>query len=216
MNETRSRRSFGTTIKHAVFSPYVQGAAALASLATAAASDKLWIRLPALAILVGFIIGLRSTLLIALRNASRWLTWKFPLGLGIGLVVGLVAYPQFANLLRDSVSLFVHKVEIVESTPPNGGVLASLSSPVRFDFSESIPEKYRSSFRPRVEPEYPIQLIWLYDRDISDARTFTIWPARYYKGSTQPEFPPNTQYHLQLSGPMLKVPLDFVFQTPAK
>jgi hypothetical protein len=199
--------------------PSFQGFAALAGLIAAIASDNLIIRIPALVVLFGFLYVLRLTIWHYIKSLLTWLTWKFVLGILVGILIGGIAYPFFESIFKFGFSSVVPQVEILDTYPVDGGRLQNLYDSIEINFSESIPSGYRSPLYVNVEvtPNIPIKRVWVYDYDPTDCcRTLYIESARYFPNSPNPLFESSTTYHLKISGLLIKNPMDIEFHTVPK
>jgi hypothetical protein len=219
MPKSSPRKTMGDNLKDLISSSYFQGLTALAGLIAALASDNLIIRIPALIILFGFLFALRFTISHLVKDISIWLTWKFFLGIIIGIFAGAIFYPVLQSTLKLGISFFIPQVEITDTFPNDGETLQSLSDEIEINFSQRIPLQYHSSWLVKTEitPYIPIKRIWVYDFDRTDCcRTLYIESARYFPNSGSAQFEPNTTYHLKISGFLIKNPLDIEFHTPPK
>lgn len=211
-------RTFRSALRDVVSSPYIQGLAAVAGLIAAIASDSPWVRVPALVVLLGFVFSLRSFIASGIRNFLAWLTWKFALGLAIGVLVTFLLVPFLEPIYKVGVSFVGPQVEVVDTSPRDGGQLKSTYSPVEVNFSSLVPPSARSSKNLWVElsPDFPIRLIWTYEFDPDECcRTLFIEPARYFPGERRPQFEPNKTYSLRIGGLLVKNPVDMTIRTPA-
>ena len=217
MSQPSPHKSIGDNLKDLISSSYFQGLTALAGLIAAIASDKPIIRIPALLILSGFLFALRSTIWHFAKGIATWLTWKFLLGIIVGIFVGTMLYPFFESISRFGFSFFIPQVEILETIPKNDETLLNLYDNLEINFSERIPSQYRSFINIEITPYIPIKRVWVYDFDPSDCcRALFIESARYFPNSRSPQFEPNTTYHLKISGLLVKNPLEIEFHTPSK
>jgi hypothetical protein len=211
-------KSSGPTFRDLISSPYLQGILALVSLIVAAVSDNPLLRtLLVLVVLLGVLVGLRTVIWSWVRRMWMWLTWKFVLGVALGIIAGPLLTPSLQSASWFGSYFPLPQVEVVDSTPKSGGTLSNLSSQVTVNFSELIPSQYRSSSFVKVEitPDIPIRLIWIYMFDPSECcRTLDIEPNNYFPNANTPQFEPSKIYHLRISGPLLKNPADIEFHTP--
>jgi hypothetical protein len=208
-----------SNIKELIASPIFQGVSALAGLIAALASDNPIIRIPALLILFAFLFALRFTIWRFARVVGLWLTWKFVIGIIVGILAGTMFYPLFESTYKSGISFFIPQVEILETFPKDGETLENLYDNIEINFSEQIPPQYRSSMFLviKITPYMPTRRIWIYDFDPSDCcRTLYIESARYFPNSGSPQFEPNTTYHLEISGLLIKNPVDIEFHTAPK
>lgn len=219
MSKPSPRKPIGTSLNDLISSSLFQGLAALVGLIAAVASDKLYIRIPALLVLLWGVIALRSNIWHFMKGSATWLTWKFALGLVVGVFISVMLFPFIEVFSNLGVSFFVHQVEVIETSPEDGKTLQSVYDNIEINFSERILSTYRSSLYVRAEitPYIPIRLVWLFDFNPSDCcRTLSIRPARYVRNDPNPQFDPNTTYHLRIVGLLIRKPLEIEFRTPPK
>lgn len=220
MPKSSSRKSIADSLKDLISSSYFQGLTALAGLVAAIASDNPIIRIPALLILFAFLFALRFTIWHFTKNLASWLTWKFVLGIVVGILVGSIFYPFLESTFRFGASAFFPQVEIVSTYPKDGETLQNLSDDVRVYFSQEIPSEYHSSLFVNIEiaPYIPTSITWWYDNyDHSDCcQSLSIYSGKYFSNSSTAQFEPDTTYHLKIRGLLIKNPLEIEFRTSAK
>ncbi len=208
---------FGSKLKEMISSPYFQGVTALAGLIAAIASDNPLVRIPALLILLGFLLALRPLVWPWIRNVFNWLTWKFALGLTVGIIAGALLIPLLEPIYNFCFSLIALQVEVLDSTPKNGESIHDVYSRIEVNFSERIPPQYQSRWfiKVKVTPYIPVCLTWIYNYDFNECcRTLYIYPNKFFPNTSRPHFEPNTTYHMRISGVLLKNNVNLEFRTP--
>ena len=203
-----------------------QGFCALVGLIAAVLSDALWIRIPAILVLIGFVFALRSVIWQWMTEIGSWilalwelLNWRFLLGFFLGIIIALPLNPILNNVYQMVMFSAIPKVEVLDSNPSDGETLSRLHNSVEFRFSEVIPSKYLSNrfINVEISPDIPIEKTWIYNYDPEECcRRLSISPNKYYPNVNGPQFEPNTKYSIRLSGPLLKKDFETIFQTSSQ
>ncbi|MEM8723108.1 MAG: hypothetical protein AAGE84_28125 [Cyanobacteria bacterium P01_G01_bin.39] len=202
--------------RRGISNSYFQGLVALVGLIATIASDNLWVRIPAILVLLSLLFTLRSSLFSWVEMVFTWLTWKFVLGLIIGLIAAAILAPALEPIYRHSASLILPQVEVVDTTPKDGDELSDSYEGVEVKFSHLIPSKYRWLIKTEIIPQIEIKRKWLYIIDPQECcRTLYIKSQKYFPDGG-PMFEPNKVYHLTIKGLMLKHPKDIEFRTPSR
>ncbi|MEL7144338.1 MAG: hypothetical protein AAFR25_03340 [Cyanobacteria bacterium J06629_19] len=193
-----------------------QGYAALVGLIAAVLSNSWWIRIPALLVLFGFLFALRSLILSGARKLWKFLTWKFLLGMAVGLISAILLNPFLTPISRLAISFAITQVEVLDSQPANGEVLSDLYESIEVRFSGKV-RSYRQLMNVEISPELPLRTIWIYNFDPDECcRSFYIYPDKYFPNESRARFDPGETYRLRLSGPLLKETFEMQFRTPEK
>ena len=188
------------------------------SLVASLRSEDAWIRNTAIAI--SLILGLAFLYIVRqyIWSAARWLTWKFGLGFLLGILLILILDP----LLKVSIySVFQDKsvlaIEIVHTIPKSDSSLESAYQGIEIYFSSDIQEWQRKTIDIEIEPDYPVEKIWIVDTRTGmpvPTNQLNIYPNKYFPGETRKRFEYNTNYSLLISGSTLQKTQEIQFQTP--
>jgi hypothetical protein len=143
------------------------------------------------------------------------LTWKFVLGLAAGLISAAILAPLLDLPYKLTASALLPQVEVLDSTPENGGELLSLTRGIYVNFSRLIPSHYRWLVKAEIIPTTRIKKpTWLYISDSKECcRTLYIESAEFLPNIGVTAFEPNKTYRLHISGLLLKHPVDIEFRT---
>ena len=207
---TNNSESFNTHITDFIKSNLFQGLAAFAGLITSVLSDNLIYRIPALFVFFGMLFKFRAVIIAYIRKGLDWLTWRFVVGIFIGMILGALLTPLLKPVYLYSVYFLVPHIKMLESHPENSGMLYSASSGVLIDFSEPIPSLFQNPlyFDVEIYPSIPFNIDWI------GGRTLCIQSNKFFKGNMNTQFEPNKMYSIKINSPLLDAPVEITFHTP--
>jgi len=221
-NMKKSKNTSQTTIQHFFSSPYATAlnfAVAIISLLFAVFSPDHRIQLPAFIVTAFFTIWALYLLRNWLATALSFLSWKFFVGLSIGILVGLMIYgPVFQPVVNWGATLIAPHISFLDSTPGNNEINVGETSGILIRFSESIPWPYYQMINVELTPNAPHIIFWEMNYTwlfIKPTKTFPISENRN-SYNISPRFEYNTKYTVKISGPILVKPVEFDFSTEPK
>ena len=211
-------QSIWTKLKGLISHPVLSGLVTIISLIAMARSDDVWIRVPSALIAIGFGVYFLFVIRELLRSIAIWLTWKFVLGLVLGVVVGAIAMPLlFQPIFSNVLTITAPKITVVDTFPVDGGTLIEAMSGISVRFSEPIPYPYYKFVEITIEPDHPISVIW----DNSSHQSLAIMPNKIYPLQESnfllnPRFEYGTTYYLTINAPVLESPVRIEIHSPSQ
>ena len=194
--------------------PVLSGVGTIVSLIAAIRSEDILVRAPATIVALAFGSYFLYIVRPWLRSGLSWLTQKFFLGFALGIIIGIIITPIiFEPSLSTFMALVSPRVSFLDSTPENGKTIYSPSSSVLVRFSEPIPWRFHDYIKVKIYPQIPIELSWIGEQELV-IHPKKIYPERDHGGIANPRFELNSNYHVTVSGPLLKQPINVDFQTP--
>ena len=196
---------------------------------TAVRSDDLWQQIPGIffALIFGltFLHSIRQPLrdisqylTQLLRDISQYLTWKFFLGVVVGIMLTVVFHP-FIELPSIGRTVTPLSLNVIRSEPANGGTIDSPDHIIKVFFSEDIEESRRDLIEVSVDPRHRLKLSWIVDdlmsRSPNPTNELHIRSIEYQEDGKK-RFKYDTDYQLTIAGAALDEPVVIEFHTPPR
>ncbi|MBT3025054.1 MAG: hypothetical protein KUF77_12880 [Candidatus Thiodiazotropha sp. (ex Lucina aurantia)] len=177
-------------------------------------SQDTWIQVSGLflAIFAGLI--LLSVCFPYIVMISRWLTWKFSLGLVIGAVAIAFLFPVVAPVVDQMISQ-PGEIEVTHTVPTSNSTLKRASDSFDVFFSTAIKGRDKRKVFVSIEPKYPVKWFWIIDI-LDEIHELNIEPTRYFPNEAVPRFEYGKKYTVEITGSPLKEKVVVVFHTPKK
>ena len=147
-------------------------------------------------------------------SIGRWLTWKFALGLAIGIVAAAFLYPFVASVVEHIMSQ-PGQIEVTHTDPQSGSKLERPSGSIDVYFSKPLTKSERSRVYITIEPEYPIKWFWVIDYS-NEIHQLCIEPTKYFPNERVPRFEYAKEYKVEITGRPITEKVTIVFYTPQK
>lgn len=155
-----------------------------------------------------------------LALVAKWLTWKFVLGLAIGIVTAASLYPFVAPVVQRKLrSDQTKQVEFTHTVPKPNATLSDATDRIEFYFSEEMPRSQRhgiSVTSVTITPLYPIESFWIVNEYSDATRQLNIRPGKYYPNERRPRYRYGMEFTIEVKGGPLKERVAATFRTPAK
>jgi hypothetical protein len=198
-------------LKNFVANPVVNGVSSLFGfVGLILGNNNSWIQF--IAVIVALVCG--SYFLYSIRDSIlssiRWLTWKFVMGLSLGVIISAIATPLvFQPVLLKLLMTAAPKIEFLESMPKDGKELSSISDRIRIIFAKPVPWPYFVFAKVEIDPPFPIEHYW-----VGDTRVLFIEPRKYFAGTISQRFEYNAKYRVMIWLPTLRESVQVRFCTP--